>query len=55
LNECLLHLAPAEREIIVGYFLDDPEAVGKRLGITLNALRIRVHRIRKKLEMYGLK
>jgi DNA-directed RNA polymerase specialized sigma24 family protein len=57
LDRCLLALPLESREMIVGYYQE--ESVGKiehrrrlaaRLGIQLNALRIRTHRIRIGLE-----
>lgn len=56
-DQCLENLKKAERELILEYYEEDGHAkivhhkmMAARLGIPLNALRIRVHRIRAKLE-----
>jgi len=57
LNECLAALPPESRELILTYHegerrerIENRKAMAERLGIPLNALRIRVHRVRSKLE-----
>lgn len=57
LQECLGRLSPEHRELILDYHegerrerIDNRRLIADRLGIPLNALRIRVHRIRTKLE-----
>ncbi len=57
LNECLETLSRESRELILAYHegqrrgrIENRKAIAERLGIPLNALRIRVHRIRSKLE-----
>lgn len=57
LNDCLEALAPESRALILSYHegerrerIENRKAMAERLGIPLNALRIRVHRIRAKLE-----
>lgn len=57
LQECLERLAPEHRELILDYHegerrerIENRREMAERLGIPLNALRIRVHRIRGKLE-----
>ena len=57
LRECLEDLGGEQRELILEYHrgegrerIENRRAIARRLGIPLNALRIRVHRIRTKLE-----
>lgn len=57
LLECLDRLTPDHRELILDYHegerrerIENRRKIAKRLNIPLNALRIRVHRIRTKLE-----
>src|SRR5262245_14374736 len=57
LNHCLRQLPAENRELIIEYYrkegrqkVDHRVAMAERLGIPLNALRSRVHRIRDKLE-----
>jgi DNA-directed RNA polymerase specialized sigma24 family protein len=52
LERCMSHLTPNNRELVLEYFQDDKRAkiehrkeLTERLGITLNALRIRAHRV----------
>ncbi len=54
---CLKKLSDDSRELIVAYYREQRRAkiklrkeLAERLGIPLNALRIRAHRIRTKLE-----
>lgn len=56
-DECLERLAPESRNLILNYYQEDGGAkidwrkqLTEQLGIPLNALRIRAHRIRKSLE-----
>jgi DNA-directed RNA polymerase specialized sigma24 family protein len=56
LDRCLLELRPDQRELVVAYYRDTRRqkiegrrAQANRLGITLNALGLRVHRIRDTL------
>ena len=56
-DHCLEELSPENRDLILDYFQEEGGAkirsrqgIADRLGIPLNALRIRVHRIRKTLE-----
>jgi len=49
LRECLCRLTRRERDLIVGYILDGAEDAAKQFGITQNAVRIRVSRIRDKI------
>jgi len=53
LDRCLLELRPDQRELVVDYYretrrqkIDGRRAIANRLGITMNALGIRVYRIR---------
>jgi DNA-directed RNA polymerase specialized sigma24 family protein len=57
LQECLDRLPPTSRDLILDYHegerrgrIDNRRAIAERLDIPLNALRIRVHRIRTRLE-----
>lgn len=57
LRECLDALDGEQRELVLEYHrgegrerIENRRAIAERLGIPLNALRIRVHRIRAKLE-----
>lgn len=57
LEECLQEILPESREMIIKYYqgekgdkVKNRKALARRLGIPPNALRIRVHRIREKLE-----
>lgn len=57
LDSCLLKLKPDQRELVVGYYsaadrqrIDRRRDLATRLGITMNALGIRVCRIRSALE-----
>src|SRR5262249_12379704 len=56
-DECLAELSEEDRKIILEYYTSERrEKIERRMrlaqkqGMTLNALRIRVHRIRKELE-----
>lgn len=57
LDECLEHLPPKNREIILNYYRDKQEAeavprreLGAQMKLKTGALRVRAHRIRLKLE-----
>ena len=57
LQECLDRLSPISRDLILDYHegerrnrIENRRAIAERLGVPLNALRIRVHRIRTKIE-----
>jgi RNA polymerase sigma factor (sigma-70 family) len=52
LERCMNHLTPNNRELVLEYFQDEKRAriehrkeLTQRLGISLNALRIRAHRV----------
>ena len=56
LEECLDHLTAENRKLVLQYYqlerkarIDQRKALAKELGIRLNALRIRAHRIRATL------
>lgn len=57
LRKCLRKLNPADRELILFYYrkskqekIDYRKALAEELGIDTNALRVRVHRIRRGLK-----
>jgi RNA polymerase sigma factor (sigma-70 family) len=57
LEHCLQKLSPQEADLIMQYYQNDKQSriasrkeISARLGIPLNALRIRTHRIRARLE-----
>lgn len=57
LNRCLGQLSPENRELILSYYLEDKQTkidhrkeLAHRLNIEINALRVRVYRIRAALE-----
>jgi DNA-directed RNA polymerase specialized sigma24 family protein len=57
LDRCLAKLTPANRELILEYYRGEKQAMtenrkklAERMGITLNALRVRADRIRSNLE-----
>ena len=58
LSQCLDQLPPETRDFVTGYYqgerrtkIDNRKALADRLGIPLNALRLRARRIREKLEI----
>ncbi len=57
LEHCLKQLPPTQRKLVVGYYqeskrakIDHRKQMADEMGIGLNALRIRAHRIRTTLE-----
>jgi len=55
LRQCLAALQPDQRELVLRYHTGDGnirnrKALSQELGIPMNALRIRVHRVRRRLE-----
>lgn len=55
LRSCLAQLTPEQRDLVLLYHRGEDNIRGRKglsaeLGIPMNALRIRVHRIRRKLE-----
>jgi len=57
LDSCLERLSPDQRELVLQYYQKDKRAkiegrqrLAERLGIAVNALRIRAHRIRARLQ-----
>jgi DNA-directed RNA polymerase specialized sigma24 family protein len=58
LEKCLQELTAENRELVVGYYQEEKKAkidnrrkLADKLGIAINALRIRAHRIRHSLEL----
>lgn len=58
LERCMQRLPQAQRELVLGYYQEDKRAkidhrkkLAQRMGIALNALRIRAHRIRTALQV----
>ena len=56
-DSCLSKLAVSDRELILEYYKEERDKkiksrqeIAKRMGVEVNALRIRTHRIRKTLE-----
>lgn len=54
LDECLISLAEADRKRVLRYYegnrIEVRQAIAKDLGISMTALRIRMHRLRLQLE-----
>ncbi|HUS09451.1 MAG TPA: hypothetical protein VMZ30_03210 [Pyrinomonadaceae bacterium] len=57
LDRCMQQLTPKNRELVLQYYqhekkakIDNRQILAKQLGIALNALRIRAHRIRVSLQ-----
>src|SRR5437879_4928244 len=57
LDSCLERLSPGQRELVLQYYQKDKRAkiegrqrLAEQLGIAVNALRIRAHRIRSLLQ-----
>lgn len=57
LEHCLQHLTPDNRDLVLQYYREERQAkidhrrkLAEQLGIALNALRIRAHRIRVSLQ-----
>lgn len=57
LESCLDHLPESSRQLVIGYYqqekhakIDHRKLLASELGIAVNALRIRAHRIRRGLE-----
>jgi len=58
LEQCLERLPTSKRDLVLQYYqqekqakIDDHKRLASELGIAVNALRIRAHRIRRALEM----
>jgi RNA polymerase sigma factor (sigma-70 family) len=58
LKQCLQQLSPENREILISYYLKEKHAkidhrrrLAERLGIEINALRVRMYRLRSGLEV----
>ena len=52
LDKCLDALRDRERTLIVRYHSEDRRELARELGLSLSQMRLRVHRIRRKLELY---
>jgi RNA polymerase sigma factor (sigma-70 family) len=57
LDDCVQKLAPNQRQLVLDYYQEDKRAkidhrkeLARKMGIALNALRIRAHRIRATLQ-----
>jgi len=57
LDRCLSNLSPYSRDLILDYYREEQgkrvsyrKDLGEKLGISINQLRLRMHRIRKTLE-----
>lgn len=57
LEQCMGELSPENRQLVLNYYREDKQAriesrkaLAERMGIALNALRIRAHRIRLALQ-----
>jgi RNA polymerase sigma factor (sigma-70 family) len=57
LEQCMDHLSPQNRQLVLTYYQEEKRAkidhrkqLAEQLGIAVNALRIRVHRIRLQLQ-----
>ena len=57
LERCIAHLTPDNRKLVIQYYQENKQAkidhrkqLADRLGIALNALRIRLHRLRGALQ-----
>ena len=57
LKQCMQELSPENREIIMVYYMNDKrakiderKALARRIEVSVNTLRVRVHRIRATLE-----
>ena len=55
-RDAVEQLASADRELLEEYFVDGAtaETLGKRMGVSAVAVRLRVHRLRKRLRDYLL-
>jgi RNA polymerase sigma factor (sigma-70 family) len=49
LERCLGVLSEPDRQLIVDYFTSDRDALAVKLGLSVENLRVKVHRIRKKV------
>lgn len=53
IDECLKHLPPDEKELLLSNYLDGPERTAQRFDINVRQLRVKLHRIRKKIREFG--
>jgi RNA polymerase sigma factor (sigma-70 family) len=49
-QECLNCLSPDQRQQVLDYHLYGADALAEQLGISSNALRIRIHRLHRKVQ-----
>jgi DNA-directed RNA polymerase specialized sigma24 family protein len=49
LEELLRDLPPEERTLLLRYYTEDPQSLAREEGITLELLRLRIHRIKREL------
>lgn len=57
LDKCLQELSPDDRELILDFYglerrakIENHKAMAEKIGVTINALRVRVYRVRRRLE-----
>jgi DNA-directed RNA polymerase specialized sigma24 family protein len=57
LDECLSRLTEADRGLLLGYYqgekrvkIDNRNLMAERLGVSINGLRVRAHRLRQRVE-----
>jgi RNA polymerase sigma factor (sigma-70 family) len=50
LKECIGKLSRGEFEMLLEYFEGDVQALAEKIGVQPGALRLRIHRVRKRLE-----
>jgi DNA-directed RNA polymerase specialized sigma24 family protein len=55
LDKLLGCLSPRDRDLITDYHTEDRDALSRKLGITKEVLRVRVHRIRQRLEEFRVR
>jgi len=53
LRECFHKLSPEERELMIAYTNDEVQKWGEKMGLQPGAVRLRVHRARKRLEEFA--
>ena len=50
LERCLRQLRAPERRLLIRYYTEDRDALGREMGVTAGNLRVMVHRIRQKID-----
>jgi RNA polymerase sigma-70 factor (ECF subfamily) len=50
LERCLRQLRAPERRLLIRYYTEDRDALGREMGVTAGNLRVMVHRIRHKID-----